>query len=39
MLKEPDLPVPGMDFYLNALSSVVTDIFLSGKRVTLLLEP
>lgn len=35
MLKETDLPVPEKDFYSNALSSVVSDIFLSCKQMTL----
>lgn len=32
------MPVLEKGFYLNALSSVVSDIFLSWKQMTLLLE-
>lgn len=38
VLKEPALPVLGKDFCSNALSSAVSDIFLSCKQMTLLLE-
>lgn len=33
-----DLPVPKKDFYLNALSSAVSDISPNYKQMTLLLE-